>query len=273
MRFAIAYSKKDPAGMNIIKQLKSNGFLPQVPIFDFNIEIIYAYGLDIKKNPMLKNIDFLIFASKHESVKKQHSLSVHSPGNWRNADLGGRSGKVCPTSAFVSKFLFQELNKNAEKAKSENELNKDYNITLECTHHGPLIEIPCCFIEIGSDKEQWNDEKAGKVIANTILSLQNYPNTHIDNWIPCIGIGGPHYCPNFNKIQLNSQYAISHIIPEYVFPLTYPMLKQAEEKTREQIKDVIIDWKGCGNSEQRQETINIVEQSGLKYKRTSGVEK
>jgi len=273
MRFAIAYSKKDPAGINIIKQLKSNGFLPHIPIFDFNIEIIYAYGLDAKKNPMLKNIDFLIFASKHKSIKKQPSLSLHAPGNWRNADLGGKAGKVCLTSAFVLKYLFQELHNNAEKAKSENRLNKDYEITLECTHHGPLIEIPCCFIEIGSDENYWNDEKAGKIIAKTILSLQNYDIKKTEQWVPCIGIGGPHYCPNYNKIQLRSNYAISHITPEYVFPVNQSMLKEAEQKTSEHVKEVLIDWKGCGNSEQRQQTLELIEQSGLKYKRTSGIEK
>ena len=33
------------------------------------------------------------------------------------------------------------------------------------------------------------------------------------------------------------------------------MLKEAEQKTKEQIKTVIIDKKGCGKSEQRQEII------------------
>lgn len=269
MRFAIAYSKTDPAGTNIINQIKLNGFLPHITFFDFNKEIIYAEELTTRKYPMLNNMDFLVFASKHESAKKEHSLSLHAPGNWRNADLGGKAGKVCPTSAFIMKYLFQELNKNAQEEKIQG-----YNITLECTHHGPLIEIPCCFIEIGSSQEQWNDEKAGKIIATTILSLQNYPNhTPNENWIPAIGIGGPHYCPNFNKIQLNSNYAISHIIPEYALPLTDSMLKEAEEKTKEHIKQVLVDWKGSGKSEQRQEIINFIEKHGLKHRRTGDVEK
>jgi len=58
-----------------------------------------------------------------------------------------------------------------------------------------------------------------------------------------------------------------------VLPLTENMLKQAEQKTTEQIKQVLIDWKGCGKSEQRQEILKIIENSGLKYKRTKEVEK
>ena len=101
------------------------------------------------------------------------------------------------------------------------------------------------------------------------MSLQDYkPNK---NYISVIGIGGPHYCPGFNKIQLNSNYAISHIIPQYVLPLTENMLKQAEQKTTEQIKTVLIDWKGCGKSEQRQEILNIVEKYGLEHIRTNKI--
>jgi D-aminoacyl-tRNA deacylase len=140
---------------------------------------------------------------------------------------------------------------------------------MEVTHHGPLIEIPCCFIELGSSEAQWSEEKPAKILAKTILSLQDYKLNK--NWIPVLGIGGPHYCPNFNKIQLNSQYAISHIIPEYALPLTPNMLKEAEQKTTEHIKEVVLDWKGCGKSEERQKTINLLNQLGFNYKRTSSV--
>ena len=51
------------------------------------------------------------------------------------------------------------------------------------------------------------------------------------------------------------------------------MLKQAEEKTIEQIKDVLIDWKGCGKSEERNKLLDLLKQKGLKYKRTSEIEK
>lgn len=264
MRYAIAYSKKDLAGINIIENIKKLAFSPQIPIIELSKETIYSEDLD--KHPKLKEVDFLIFASKHQSEKKEKSLSLHAPGNFMNATHGGQSGKVCNTSAFVLKYLFQQLNKNAE-----NDNLSDYNITLECTHHGPLINKPCCFIEIGSTEEQWKDKQAGEIIAKTILSLNDF-NNHYD-FIPCIGIGGPHYCPNFNKIQLNTNYAISHIIPEYNLPLTESMLFEAEKKTQEQIKFVLLDWKGLGNSESRTQTIALIEHLGFKHLRTSGVEK
>ena len=264
MRFAIAYSKKDTAGINIINQLKKIAFTPNIPIIELKKESIFSENID--KMPEFKNIDFIIFATKHKSAKGNPSLSLHAPGNWRTADYGGKPGKVCNTSSLILKYLFQNLNKISEQDNL-----KDYEITLECTHHGPLINKPCCFIELGSKEEQWQEIEPAKVLAKTILTLQNYKEN--SNYIPTIGIGGPHYCPNFNKIQQNSKYAISHIIPEYALPLTENMLKEAEEKTQEQIKQVVIDYKGLGRAEQRQEIIKIIEKLGLKVLRTSEIEK
>ena len=251
MQFAIVYSLKDEAGKNIVNQLKQF-YLPQFPIFELKKETIFSenFGKDSK----FKNIDFIIFASKHKSESKKPALSLHAPGNFRNADFGGKPGKICKTSAFVMKYLFKKLNENAEKEKL-----KDYEITLECTHHGPLINKPCCFIELGSSEEQWKDESAAKIIAKTIASLQDF-NEHdpkIKSWIPSIGIGGPHYCPGFNKIQLDSNYAISHIIPSYSFPITESMLREAIEKTQESLSNAILDWKSF-NSDEREKTINLL---------------
>jgi len=273
MRFAIAYSKLNSAGELIVEEFKRLAYAPQIPIIELKKETIFSEDISEKNYPELRNIDFLIFASTHKSEKGNPSLSLHAPGNWRGAELGGQPGKVCKTSAFVLKYLFYELNKNYEKDKEK--LLEEYSITLEVTHHGPLIEIPCCFIELGSSESEWGDKEAAKILAKTILSLQNYDRDFVarSNWISAIGIGGPHYAPNFNKIQLNTNYAISHIIPEYSLPLTESMLKQAEEKTTEQIKEVLVDWKGCGNSESRQNILNIIDRHSLSFKRTDKVEK
>lgn len=260
MRFAVLYSKKDEAGKTIAEQLKGF-FLPQILIIELKKESIYSENID--KDKRLKNIEFIIFASKHKSASGKPCLSLHAPGNFRNADYGGKSGKVCKTSSFILKYLFQRLNENLKNS------GLSYEATLECTHHGPLLKKPCCFIELGSSEAQWGDSKAAKIIAKTLASLQDYKKN--SSWIPSIGIGGPHYCPNFNKIQLNSAYAISHIIPEYSFPLTEAMLKEAIEKTEETANTAVIDWKGCGKSEEKQEILNLVEKVGLNIKRTSEV--
>ncbi len=259
MRFAVLYSKKDTAGINIAKQLKKL-FLPDILVIELKKDSIYSENID--KDSRLRNFDFLVFATKHQSKEQRKTLSLHAPGNWRNAEFGGKESKACPTSALVLKYLFQQLNKNAEQS------GPDYQVTLECTHHGPYIEKPCCFIEIGSGEEQWQDEQAGKIIAKTISSLQQYKKLKNKS---AIGLGGSHYCPNFNKIQLSSEYAIGHIIPEYALPLTESIIKQAIEKTTEHLDCVLIDWKGLGKSEERQKTLELLKHLDLEFKRTSEI--
>jgi D-aminoacyl-tRNA deacylase len=262
MKFAVLYSKKDAAGINIAEQIKEL-FLPQILIIELSKEIIYSEKID--KDKRLKDFDFLVFASKHKSKQPHKTLSIHAPGNWRDGRLGGKPGQVCMTSALVLKYLFQKLNENAQAEKS------GYECTLECTHHGPYLEKPCCFIEIGSSENEWKDKDAGKIIAKTISQLIDYEKNHA--YKAAIGIGGPHYCPNFNKIQLNSEYALSHIIPGYAFPLTPAMLKQAFEKTQEHVFSILLDWKGCGKAEKRQEIINLLKDLGLEFLRTDKIKK
>lgn len=265
MKYAILYSKKDEAGINIAEQLK-NHFLPQASIIELAKESIYNEHIDENLDE-LKNVEFIIFATKHQSKSGEKSLSLHAPGNWRSADFGGKIGKVCSTSSLALKFLFQKLEENAKSA------GYPHNITLEVTHHGPLIEkVPCCFIELGSSLEGWKDKNGAEIVAKTIADFQNFrPDNKIKS---AIAIGGPHYCPNFNKIQLNTKdIAISHIIPEHALPLSENMLKEAIGKTKEHTKLVLIDWKGCGNSESRQKVIDLVEKSGLDWKGTDKIEK
>jgi len=269
MNFTILYSKKDIAGINIAEELKKY-YLPQIPVIELEKDSIFSEGID--KDERLKNTNFIIFATRHKSKKGGRTLSIHAPGNWRSADFGGKPGKICSTSALVIKFLFQRLNENAEKAGS------DYPATLECTHHGPLIEKPCCFIELGSSEEQWKDKKTAAIIAKTISDLQNFEEWKEENKKQikiAVGIGGRHYCLNFNKIQMSqtSNIAISHIIPEYCLPLNESMLKEAIEKTKEQIDMFLLDWKGCGKSEERQKVVELLDKLRIEYIRTEKVEK
>ena len=91
-------------------------------------------------------------------------------------------------------------------------------------------------------------------------------------WKPTIAIGGGHYCLNFNQIQLTSSYAISHVIPDYSFPITEQIIKEAEEKTKEQINEVLIDWKSM-KSEERLKLIEVLNRLNLDYKKSKNIKK
>jgi D-aminoacyl-tRNA deacylase len=262
MRFVIIASEKDEAGKNIFKQIQK---YPQLKSFIIkDKDTIFCENLD--KQPEFRDYDFFIFITKHQSQQHNKTLSVHAPGNWNKADFGGYEGKISPASSFFLKHIFQVLNKNAR--------GSEYSCTLEVTHHGPYIEKPCCFIEIGSKIEEWQDEKAARIIAETVHeAIKTCDEDEMKSFISAIGIGGPHYCPNFNKIQLNSGYALGHIIPEYALPLTEEMLAMALEKTIPKPEIVLLDWKGLGKSEQRQEICKLLEKKSLKILRTSSIEK
>ncbi len=259
--YLIIASKLDKAGINITTQMSQFGN------FNFYLvdgEVIYTENLNLEK---ISHYDFVIFASRHRSEKGGKTLSVHAPGNWRKADFGGTPGRVCKTSALFQKQLFEKLKANSEKFHL-----KGYDLTLECTHHGPLIDKPCVFVEIGATETEWKDRKAAFIVARTIFETIKDFKEDPYNEI-AIGIGGPHYCPNFNKVQMNSNIAISHIIPEYAFPITEEMVQEAIGSTEEDIDLILLDWKGLGNSEQRQQALDVLNKFYIQKKRTSEISK
>ena len=273
-KFLIVASKKDEAGINIttrLSQFRGNPLLAsmkQQGSYDFYLvddEIIYTRNLDLEK---ISKYDFVIFASRHSSSSKEKTLSVHAPGNWRNADFGGEKGKVCRSSAIFQKQIFERLVKNAK----EHGMDEEYNVTLEATHHGPLINKPCLFIEIGSTEFEWTDRRAGFVVAKTIdETIKEYRENPYNE--VAIAIGGSHYCPNFNKIQSDSNVAISHIIPKYQFPLSREMVEEAIDKTEEEVDFILLDWKGLGNVEIRNQVLGILKNFYLQSRKTSEVKR
>lgn len=266
MEFAIIASSKDPAGINIRNNL--------IELFDFeelnekfydhnniklyltNQELVYAENID---NGI--DADFLIFASKHRSKENTPSFAVHGIGNWNEARLGGKEKMLCPSSAVLLKNLFIELNKNAKQS--------EYEITLEATHHGPYVEKPSVFVEIGSTEKEWSDKQNGEIIAKTIM---NAIGNEKKDYKIAIGIGGPHYTMNFNKIALRTDIALSHICPKYALQnLDEELIKQAVQKTVEKVDFVLLDWKGLGQEKQR--IIEMLKKLNLEFRRTDQIAK
>ena len=196
----------------------------------------------------------LVFASKHRSKENTKSFAVHSIGRG-TAELGGKEKMLCPSSALLLKNMFIELNKTAK--------DSGYELTLEATHHGPYTEKPSVFVEIGSTEAEWINEENGKTIADTIMNgLKNENN----NYKIALGIGGPHYCSNFNKIALRTNVALSFICPKFnIDKLDENLIKQAIEKTIEKIDFVVLDWKGL---ERKQRIIALLKESNIECKRT-----
>ncbi len=274
--FAIISSSKDLAGVNIRNSLielfdfeKTNEKFDNYEIFEYNkfpnkkiklymIDTDLVYSEDIDKR---LDADIMIFASKHRSKENTPSFAAHSIGNWGKAELGGQDKKLCPSSAVLSKNMLIELNKNAKET--------DYEITMEATHHGPFVEKPAVFVEIGSTEKEWNEKRNGEVIAKTIMDAVKNENK---SYKIAFGIGGPHYCHNFNKIALNTDIALSHVCPKYALQnLDAEQISQAVQNTIEKVDFILLDWKGLGTEKQR--IVDVLKGSNLEFKRTDQIVK
>lgn len=273
-KMALIASSKDLAGLNIHQQLISLGFEKTPEKFRHtaihsmrmqNREIsLYLIADELLPADNLEShivADLFIFLSKHRSGSNTKSFAVHSIGNWSVAKAGGKERELVPSSAHVQQLILLEFLKNPREG---------YEITMEATHHGPFTTTPSIFVEVGSTEEEWQDANNGKIIANIVLNAiaQYIQHQHKrDKPTFAIGIGGPHYCNNFNKLSLRKNYAFSHICPKHSLKdLDDEVLKQAIEKNVEKVESIVLDWKGLGQEKQR--VLDLVNKFWLKVERT-----
>ncbi len=244
-------TKVDPASMNIKQKLIENfGFTETEALFDGNIvfkrgdvlllttneEMIYYDNLDSAIESQLGVVpELIVFASRHSSKAKMPALTTHVTGNWDKALYGGKDKSLAVAHPVAMKLALLKLN----------ELNDlGWTVCYEATHHGPSeLDVPSLFIEIGSSEEEWTNEHAGEILAETIVYiLENADKKH--DFKPALGIGGGHYAPKQTKRALESELAFGHILPKYAQPVGEDMLVKAIERTFGNVEAIYVDWKG-----------------------------
>ena len=115
------------------------------------------------------SVDEVLVLSKHASASEVPALTLHAIGvpgetpHGESARSGGIKGQAVPPST-----RFGDMFRTMRKIAIEASLDKEYDITLEATHHGPLLDSPTLYLEIGSDEERWTDSRAARVWAQTI---------------------------------------------------------------------------------------------------------
>ncbi len=266
----IMTTKVDPASMNIREKLIENfGFKETELVFDgnpvykrnetliltTNDEMIYYDNLDDAiENQLNIKPKIIAFASRHSSKQKLPALTTHVTGNWGRAMYGGKDESLAIAVPSAMKLALLKMNEL-------NDLN--WTVCYEATHQGPSeLNVPSFFIEIGSSEEEWKNNRAGEIIAETIIYvLQNYNKTKFK---VAIGIGGGHYAPKQTKRALNSDIAFGHIAPKYVHPLPKEILLKAIDRTVETVEAIYVDWKGS-KGETRQLAKNLAEELGLEF--------
>ena len=167
------------------------------------------------------SVDEVLVLSKHASASEVPALTLHAIGvpgetpHGESARSGGIKGQAVPPST-----RFGDMFRTMRKIAIEASLDKEYDITLEATHHGPLLDSPTLYLEIGSDEERWADSRAARVWAQTIsICLGMSEDTQQREWPGdgdvMIGLGGGHYAPRHKAIISETEVWVGHILANY----------------------------------------------------------
>ena len=162
----------------------------------------------------------VIFPSRHSAVSGNASLTLHPIGTMQvpfdnTPDFGGRPGDCPPPNPRLAAW-WRELN------SLELEFD-DFDLTLETTHHGPWIETPSLFIEIGSTSDTWGHIGAAKVLAGIIYRGLGLDGSEgLGTWNGegqvVITLGGGHYAPRANLLGLQQNVWLGHMLATYALP-------------------------------------------------------
>lgn len=248
----LVHSDRDIAGKNIAKHIFQRYRFKQTiqtyqenPVYTAEIndkQVTYITLTEESVNAQSLPKDFptaelVVFVSRHSSRSGTQTLSVHTPGNFGDAELGGlpRSVSVSPATAMSDAL------KTLYRLKQELKLN--YEVTYECTHHGPSLSVPAMFVELGSSEKQWSDQIAASAVAQAAIdAISNFGKSKRP---AVIGIGGTHYNRKFTQMALEGKAVFGHMIPKYAISIVdLNLLQQCVKRTIEKVDSALLDWKG-----------------------------
>jgi D-aminoacyl-tRNA deacylase len=267
-------SNKDIASLNIKQQIlscysfekmsesfqgnqvyKANFDHKEVRLVTLDQESVYAQNLP----DQFSDLELVVFVSRHSSESGTPTLSVHTPGNLGQAELGGLPGKVSVSPANAMRAALKAM----ERLKQQKQLG--YEVSYECTHHGPSLDVPTMFAELGSSLAQWNDLEAAGVVAHAAMEAVSSLGS---NPVPAVlGIGGTHYNAKFTRIAFEKELAFGHMIPKYAIPnVDSEMIRQCIERTMETVDHAVLDWKGI-KGENKQLLTSMLDETGIRFEK------
>ncbi len=164
----------------------------------------------------------VIFPSRHSAASGNASLTLHPIGTMQVPenvvpDYGGKAADCPPPNPRIAAW-WREMNRVASNLD-------DFDLSLETTHHGPWIETPSLFIEIGSTAETWGHKNAAEILAGIIfrgLGLDGGKGlgTWQESGQVVVTLGGGHYAPRGNLLGLHDNVWIGHMLATYALPFS-----------------------------------------------------
>jgi len=268
-------SNKDIASLNIANQILQHYLFQKSPE-KFQGNSIYTIHLNQKLVKLIQlneesvtaqdlpesfpDVELIVFVSRHSSQSGTPTLTVHPPGNFADAELGGLSRMVSVSPAVAMRDTLKML------VHFQQKMSLDYEVSFEVTHHGPSLSVPAMFVELGSSMLQWTDVKAACAVAYaTVSAIETFESKPTQRAV--IGIGGTHYNKKFTKMALSGEAVFGHMIPKYaVANVDVSLLRHCVERCLEQVSEVLLDWSSI-RSEDKSDLMVALDTLGLAYRK------
>lgn len=145
----------------------------------------------------------LVFASIHRSAEGVASFTVHPLGNLGpQAPHGGLPRRLTPTAPRLMAAALRALDERADHA--------GLPASYEATHHGPLLERPAFFAEIGYADAPEPPAGAVRALAAALRELNESEEDRV-----ALGVGGGHYVPHLSELATRRAWAFGHLISRH----------------------------------------------------------
>ena len=167
----------------------------------------------------------VIFPSRHAAASGQASLTLHPIGvphlsDGEQGKFGGFGGQTPPPNPRLAAWWRMLLERAPVDASVE-----AFDLSLEVTHHGPTLDAPALFIEVGSTEATWGHQGAANLLAN-IIHDGLFDERHNASWSESehagqpvvITLGGGHYAPRANQLASKNGVWLGHMLASYALP-------------------------------------------------------
>ena len=167
----------------------------------------------------------VIFPSRHSAASGQASLTLHPIGipHMPAGELGtygGIGGRAPPPNSRLAPWWRMLKQRWAEQPELSN-----FDLSLEVTHHGPYLDAPSLFIEVGSTEATWGHIGAAHLLATIIHDGLFEPSMgpswneseHRDSLV-LVTLGGGHYAPRANVLASYDGVWLGHMLATYALP-------------------------------------------------------
>ena len=188
--------------------------IDQLHIHADHIDAIHAKAIG-------QTVDEVLVLSRHAAKSGIPSLTVHAigvPGEIPHGEVGFAGGMkgtaVPPSPRFAS--IYRALREETEASP----LAEEFDVSLETTHHGPVLTAPTLYLEIGSKESEWRRTDASTLWARVISRVLGLESTTPEGeWRGegevMIGFGGGHYAPRHSDVIIRSGLPFGHLLANY----------------------------------------------------------